>query len=226
MRNFRITGSTLGCGERRAAEQSGFYSRGHLLLRLGLPAPRRALRGVVRLWGDGVPGADCRLPVAFRGVRPGIFLLDGIGVDRALDGFDRRDGPGACEISLFGDRRHLGSIRIARRVHSAQIARLTVIGFLCSKVRKATWPRPEKSRSPAFTRVFVPPFASAISAHFSRGFSHRRRNNFALNRLQCSENLGIGNNRISATISRESPEKQVPQLYSETCVPMQSCERV
>ncbi|MGC1861334.1 MAG: tyrosine-type recombinase/integrase, partial [Methylocystis sp.] len=32
----------------------------------------------------------------------------------------------------------------------------------------------------------------------------------------CSENLGIGNDLSSATISQENAEKQVPQLYSET----------
>ena len=40
--------------------------------------------------------------------------------------------------------------------------------------------------------------------------------NSALNRLRCSENLGIGNDLSSATISQENAEKQVPQLYSET----------
>ena len=33
-----------------------------------------------------------------------------------------------------------------------------IIGFLCSKVRKATWPCPEKRGNAPFTRVFVPSF--------------------------------------------------------------------
>jgi DDE family transposase len=63
--------------------------------------------------------------------------------------------------ALYADKGYIGRELFSklwqRGLHLITSIRRNM-GFLCSKVRKATWPCPEKRGNAPFTRVFVPPF--------------------------------------------------------------------